>query len=428
MNEKLRFFCVLNDSDLRRPFSVGVNATNVTIDELKIAVQAACTPELDYWAAANLTLSGFSRREKAERKLGYGQDLEDGHDQASEFSDLPGNCLVKGGSFYKVMNSAEDVSSFFSPLLEKRVCHVLVLVPQERALSQLQAYLGIVPSGSRRDLKRQKVEPATQPTTVNPHPYSNTQQLFELDANYLAESGSPATALVLYCRKAFHDQFKFLHQRVLLNSCLGWILGPPGTGKSTTCLAFISVMANDFPDWTVTWIHLRHGDAPKCARFSERQKWSFVITDIDMPYMSTFLDDVEGNHIVFLDGFDDTQGAHMPFLRCCNIWRGAALGNRRLVAVCSKSFRGKSNLDYDTVNRVEQFIVHTWELDECSAAEKHIDELGYFGSQCTNVFLQSGFNSNLGGEHCEEENLSGLIQMENLRRKFSRSSLASAPY
>ncbi|KAI8840845.1 hypothetical protein BJ741DRAFT_596762 [Chytriomyces cf. hyalinus JEL632] len=225
--------------------------------------------------------------------------------------------------------------------------------------------------------------------------------------------------LVLYCRKAFHDQFKFLRQRVLLNSRLGWILGPPGTGKSTTCLAFISVMANDFPDWTVTWIHLRRDDAAKCVRFSKRLKWSFVIKDIDMPYMSAFLDDVEGHHIVFLDGFDPTQCAHVPFLRCCKIWCESALEDRRLVVVCSKSSRGKTNMDDDTVNQVEQFIVHPWELGEWSAAEKHPDELGYFGSQCTSVFLQPDFISNLGEEHREEENLSGLILMDDLRRKFS---------
>ncbi|KAI8826463.1 hypothetical protein BJ741DRAFT_671369 [Chytriomyces cf. hyalinus JEL632] len=51
----LRIFCVLNDLDLR-PFSVTINPTNATVDEVKTAIRAASSPELDYWAAANLTL------------------------------------------------------------------------------------------------------------------------------------------------------------------------------------------------------------------------------------------------------------------------------------------------------------------------------------------------------------------------------------
>jgi KaiC/GvpD/RAD55 family RecA-like ATPase len=42
---------------------------------------------------------------------------------------------------------------------------------------------------------------------------------------------------------------------------LGWILGPPGTGKSTTALAFASTL--DKKDWIVTWIHLSQS---KCVR------------------------------------------------------------------------------------------------------------------------------------------------------------------
>ncbi|KAJ3230985.1 hypothetical protein HDU81_004104 [Chytriomyces hyalinus] len=217
--------------------------------------------------------------------------------------------------------------------------------------------------------ERQSNPPSTVPTIVkDPDTYSVTQQLFELDSDYLAESGLPSATLVLFCRKVFHEQFNFLRQQVMLNSRFGWILGPPGTGKSTTSLAFVSVMAREFPDWTITWIHLRRADAPKCVRFSKMQKWSFVIKQTDVPNLDVFLDQVEGNHIVFLDGYVSTEPLHVSAKICCNAWRESLLEERRLVVVSSMSSRGKTNPEDDALNLVEEFFVFSWELDEYRAA------------------------------------------------------------
>ncbi|KAI8840851.1 hypothetical protein BJ741DRAFT_706174, partial [Chytriomyces cf. hyalinus JEL632] len=116
-------FCVLNDSELR-PFSVTINPTNAIVDELKTAIRAASSPELDYWAAANLTLvrifkegeggvkvCGLNKGEVMRsneflNEVGYGQDHDDGHDHVSEFCDLPGTCLMNGASFYEVLIEA----------------------------------------------------------------------------------------------------------------------------------------------------------------------------------------------------------------------------------------------------------------------------------------------------------------------------------
>ena len=91
--------------------------------------------------------------------------------------------------------------------------------------------------------KRRKTQwKQTKIKALTYNPYST---LFELDSNYLADSGLPSDKLILYCRPTFHYQFTFLRERVINNSRLGWILGPPGTGKSTTALSFASTLIGD---------------------------------------------------------------------------------------------------------------------------------------------------------------------------------------
>ena len=58
----------------------------------------------------------------------------------------------------------------------------------------------------------------------------------------------------MYCRATFHGQFKFLQKRVIDHGACGWILGPSGTGKGVTTLAFISAL--NYCEWVISWIHL----------------------------------------------------------------------------------------------------------------------------------------------------------------------------
>ena len=66
------------------------------------------------------------------------------------------------------------------------------------------------------------------------------------------ESGLPPVRRMLYCRPTFHSQFEFLDERVLQESHLGWILGPPGVGKSATAMAFASTVNRS--EWIVTFV------------------------------------------------------------------------------------------------------------------------------------------------------------------------------
>eukprot|EP00961_Rhodomonas_salina_P018346 246615-Rhodomonas_salina.1 len=59
---------------------------------------------------------------------------------------------------------------------------------------------------------------------------------------------------VLYCRPDFKKQWQFLEEAVCKEGCLGYILGPPGTGKTTTTLAFLHSL--DVKEWSVMCIRL----------------------------------------------------------------------------------------------------------------------------------------------------------------------------
>jgi hypothetical protein len=167
--------------------------------------------------------------------------------------------------------------------------------------------------------------------------YDPLSVVFELDSVYLADSGLPESQkLVLYCRPTFHHQFKFLQESVMDNGCLGWVLGPPGTGKSTTTLAFASTL--DSNEWVVTWIHLSRRKAPICVRYENGIKKTCGIQLEELKGILGEVDETQ-NHVVFIDGFASNGNKHIDILWICDSWRDQDKFNRRLVVICSMSSR-----------------------------------------------------------------------------------------
>ncbi|KAJ3196378.1 hypothetical protein HDU82_001806 [Entophlyctis luteolus] len=358
-----KVFCALSSDTNLTGFHVDFDVS-LTVSDLKDAIRAKKMQDLGHLDADKLTLvriwkgdvGGLTKRELKQSKeflslTAYGDDPEDGDDVVSPLRTAR----------ELVMNSMKKVSLFVASLPEE-LYHVLVLVPNK-----------ISPNNSLHSLNAMEVESIVwRPGTVNCHAYDIAEPLFELDSDYLTESGLPATKLVLYCRSIFHDQFKFIKDRVLIHSRLGWILGPPGTGKSTTTLAFVSVIPTYFPGWVTTWIHLSRSKYPVCVRFDGKSKESCVIEDTNISRLRAILNQVDGNHIVFVDGFAATGDKHIDVQKCCYDWRSKNLTNRRLVVVCSMSSRGKTKLDEDQMDGVEEFFVYSWKLDEYLSAVQHL--------------------------------------------------------
>jgi hypothetical protein len=202
--------------------------------------------------------------------------------------------------------------------------------------------------------------------------YDSNAPLFELNSEYLAETGLPTRKLVLYCRPTFHEQFKFLREKVVEKGVFGWILGPPGTGKSTTALAFASTL--DRNEWVITWIHLRRAASPVCMRLEGHvkkcRKFKYDALDEVLPI------DIKGmKNFVFLDGYAELKNSdnHGSIQRGCHDWFEENKETRRLVVVCSMSSRFKAKLHEDKLLNIEEFIVYSWKEQEYLDAVKHPD-------------------------------------------------------
>ncbi|CAM6112238.1 unnamed protein product [Calypogeia fissa] len=88
------------------------------------------------------------------------------------------------------------------------------------------------------------------------------QSLFEVPAVYLPMSDVALDCRILFCRPLFWKQFTFLDEVLHTKRrdarpshnpySMGWILGAPGTGKSTSTLAFLSTIDQGF--WAITWL------------------------------------------------------------------------------------------------------------------------------------------------------------------------------
>jgi KaiC/GvpD/RAD55 family RecA-like ATPase len=90
----------------------------------------------------------------------------------------------------------------------------------------------------------------------------------------------------------------------------GFILGPPGTGKSTATIAFASTITNE---WNVTWIHLRREGDMDCIQFDGKQKKSVVLKSVSE--LEEILESAgTSKSIVFLDGFTYKYQIMEPFM------------------------------------------------------------------------------------------------------------------
>ena len=104
-------------------------------------------------------------------------------------------------------------------------------------------------------------------------------EFIKLDKTFLNNSSLVCVDdIILYSRKLVKEQFKFI-QTVLKNQIYGWILGPPGSGKSITAYSYIPSIVKD--GWTVTWIHLSNLKYPICLQFNKNSKNSLNYFDIN---------------------------------------------------------------------------------------------------------------------------------------------------
>ncbi|KAI8831490.1 hypothetical protein BJ741DRAFT_651663 [Chytriomyces cf. hyalinus JEL632] len=134
-----------NNDDQFRVNDVDIDP-DAPVSSLKEAIRVQSEPELDHLDANKLIVIRIFTKGKGGLTHAELKESSEVLNEATYGQDLPGACVKKKKLFFKVMNPTEHVSAYFPCPLEKEWYHVLVLVPHEKALSQLQAYLGIEPS------------------------------------------------------------------------------------------------------------------------------------------------------------------------------------------------------------------------------------------------------------------------------------------
>jgi hypothetical protein len=165
----------------------------------------------------------------------------------------------------------------------------------------------------------------------------------------------------------------FLKKTVLDEGHTGFIYGPPGTGKSNTTLAFC--LSNETQQCVVTWIHLNRGGAePDCFQI----KGNLVqIENVSKETIAGLLSSATEKHFVILDGYADSETAHVPLKNTCCDWFKKNKENRRLVIVSSMSSGIKMPADDESKLRWKEHVVCSWEFAEY---EKAIESEDFFDS------------------------------------------------
>jgi Crinkler effector protein N-terminal domain len=228
--------------------------------------------------------------------------------------------------------------------------HVLVVVPPEDV--------------------QQKI--AWKTTTIDPAASSlpiigaSRPSIWRLDRATIADFGLHCSSdkLILFCRKDVVELFNFFERDVVRDGRCGYVLGPPGSGKSATAAAFALAFATSKPHVVITWIHLSRVDPPMCVRLKGNSKQT-VRTLVPLSYLdvSQILNEVDDTkeHIVFLDGVMLNSDREQMI---CRGWLKENRANRRLVVVTSMSARGKTNVDADAEMNVLEHFVSSWKLNE----------------------------------------------------------------
>ena len=204
-------------------------------------------------------------------------------------------------------------------------------------------------------------------SSLKSHIYDSELQYFWLEKEDTAATGLLPKRLMLYCRPNFHEQVKFLRERVLKDGHLGWVLGPPGTGKSTAAMAF--ALTVDRNEWEVIWIHVEMDADWRCVRLIGDERTSRNITNVTELREVLQNDDDSKHRIVLADGWTAAEN-FKKLTKMCKSWfmKEDVVMKRRLAFICSMASRRKVKDDHDAITRAMECPVFSWTLDEYIAA------------------------------------------------------------
>jgi hypothetical protein len=162
--------------------------------------------------------------------------------------------------------------------------------------------------------------------------------------------------LVLYRRPDFDAEISFCQQEIMAEGYLGWILGPPGTGKSVAGFAFAASV--DRAEWTVIWLKLSEYQ-PLMSIFEGNQQYTAYAS---YEFVRDFLGRAGGSQkcLLIVDGFLNLNTRHDQTREYAQSWRIADQYNRRLMIISSMSSGARVNDGEDSLYRVREHLVPSW--------------------------------------------------------------------
>ena len=170
--------------------------------------------------------------------------------------------------------------------------------------------------------------------------------------------------LVMYRRNAFEKQFLFFQEEIVAKRAIGWILGPPGTGKSATSFAFVSSL--DSKEWDVVWVHLTRCGNVFVIILDGDEKYSLQCTEKEVSVLlegMRYQTSVTKTFLI-IDGYVNGEAGHRSVLGEAMVWISEETFQRRLAVISSMSTRGKVNHADDKKQNLLELLIDSWTLEE----------------------------------------------------------------
>jgi hypothetical protein len=204
------------------------------------------------------------------------------------------------------------------------------------------------------------------------------QKMITLSKEFLENSGvglfHVADEEKTYCRTSLFlrsycmDQIACIRDRILDKGSVGFIHGPPGTGKSIITYFFMALMSRK-NGWRVVWVHFRkeaNSLSPymDCVIFSEGNKYSFEANAESLRKLFSEMSRITNQRVtIVLDGFKRIDEINNIYA-AARTWLQSNKENGRIICISSLGSSNRWTAHDDRAQKLHLFEQFSWTWDE----------------------------------------------------------------